>query len=150
MPTPDDVVLPAEHERATCPPDDTHASTALEELSGARDSSGSQNVDFSRHPRMQQQLTPPPDGSREQSPTETHSKPSSTSIDEPNRDTPTPMTATDDNVDDQRASQASPLSANAPAPIRFNPSNLAAPYPVHRVRAHLNLKIVIVLQGQPC
>jgi hypothetical protein len=133
MPTPDDVVSPAEHERATCPPEDTHTSTAHEELSTTRDSSASRNVDSSQRPRMQQQPTPPPHGSREQSPTETHSKPSSASIEAPNRDIPTPMTAIDENAEDQRASQASPLSAIAPAPIRYNTSQLAAPYPAHRV-----------------
>ncbi|KAJ4404850.1 hypothetical protein N0V91_005585 [Didymella pomorum] len=132
MPTPDDVVSPAEHERATCPPEDTHTSTAHEELSTTRDSSASRNVDSSQRPRMQQQPTPPPHGSREQSPTETHSKPSSASIEAPNRDIPTPMTAIDENAEDQRASQASPLSAIAPAPIRYNTSQLAAPYPAHR------------------
>lgn len=135
MPTPDDVVLPVEHERATCPPDDIHTSTAHEEPSGTRDSSASQDVDSARRPRTQQQPTPPPHGMREQSPTETLSKPSSASIQAPNRDIPTPMTATDDNAEDQRASQASPLSATQPAPIRFTPGHLAAPYPIHRVRA---------------
>lgn len=135
MPTPDDVVSPAEHERASCPPDDTHISTAHEELSDARDSSAGRNADSAQRPRMQQQPTPPPHGSREQSPAETHSKPSSASIEAPNRDIPTPMTAIEDNADDQRASQASPLSATAPAPIRYTPSHLAAPYPAHRVRS---------------
>lgn len=136
MPTPDDVVLPAEeHERTTCPPDDTHTSTVREGLSDARDSSASRNVGSGQRSRTQQQPTPPPHGSREQSPTETHSKPSSASIEAPNRDIPTPMTAIDDSTEDQRASQASPLSPTAPAPIRYNPSHLAAPYPAHRVRS---------------
>ncbi|KAJ4362771.1 hypothetical protein N0V95_001262 [Ascochyta clinopodiicola] len=81
---------------------------------------------------MQQQPTPPPHGTREQSLAETHSKPSSASIEAPNRDTPTPMTATDDGAEDPRTSLASPLSATAPLAIRFTPSYLAAPYPARR------------------
>lgn len=135
MPTPDDVVLPAEHERATCPPEDTHTSTEHGELSDAHESSTNNDVDSARRPPMQQQPTPPPHGTREQSPTETHSKPPSASIEAPNRDIPTPMTVTDDSAEDQRASQASPLSANAPAPTRYTPSHLAAPFPAQRVCA---------------
>jgi hypothetical protein len=132
MPTPDDVVSPAEHERATCPPEDARIPTA-HDLNNAHDSSASSNVESARRRPMQQQPTPPPHGTREQSPTETHSKPSGASIESPNRDIPTPMTSTDDGAEDQRASQSSPLCANAPAPIRYTPSYLAAPFPDHRV-----------------
>ena len=128
MPTPDDAVLsPAEHERATCPPDEPHTSTAHS------DSSVSDNVDPGRRLPAHRLPTPPPHGSREQSPSETHSKPSSASREEPHRDIPTPMTVTDDNAEDQRALQASPLSATAPAPNRYIPSHLAAPFSAHRV-----------------
>ncbi|KAF3005641.1 hypothetical protein E8E13_003403 [Curvularia kusanoi] len=131
MPTPDDVVSPVEHERATCPPDESHTSTAFSGLSDARDSSTGDNVDSERRTPAQRQPTLPPHAAREQSASETHSKPPNASIEAPNRDTPTPTTVTDDSVDDQRAS-ASPLSATAPAPIRFVPSHLAAPFPTHR------------------
>lgn len=134
MPTPDDVVSPAEHERAICPPEGTHTVTAHRELNENRDSSSAgHDVDSAQRRPMLQQPTPPPHGTREQSPAETHSKPPNASIEAPNRDIPTPMTATDDGAEDQRASQASPLSANAPVPIRYTPSHLAAPFPAHRV-----------------
>ena len=139
MPTPDDVVSPVEHERATCPPEDARISNA-HDLNDTRDGSASNHVEPARRRPMQQQPTPPPHGTREQSPSETHSKPSSASIEAPNRDTPTPMTATDDGAEDQRASQASPLSANAPAPIRYTPSHLAAPFPGHRVCLPIRLE----------
>ena len=135
MPTPDDVVSPVEHERAICPPEDSRTSTVHETLIDARDSDASNNVDFARRPPIQQQPTPPPHGTREQSPAETHSKPPGASIEAPNRDIPTPMTVVDDSAEDQRASQASPLSATAPAPTRYIPSHLAAPFPAHRVCA---------------
>lgn len=138
MPTPDDVVVsPVEqHEssltnRATCPPDDIRISTA-HALSSTRDSSVSDDVDPARRRPAQQQPTPP-HGAREQSPGETHVKPSGASIEAPNRDIPTPMTATDDGAEDQRTSLASPLSATASAPIRFTHSHLAAPFPAYRV-----------------
>ncbi|KAJ8115026.1 hypothetical protein OPT61_g3226 [Boeremia exigua] len=131
MPTPDDVVSPVEPERATCPPEDTRIPTAHGGLSDSHDSSARSNVDSARRAQTQRHPTPPPH-SAELSSAETHSKPSSASIEAPNRDTPTPMTVTDDGADDQRASQASPLSASAPAPIRYTSSHLAAPFSAHR------------------
>jgi glucose-induced degradation protein 4 len=148
MPTPDDaVVSPVEqHEssianRTTCPPDDARIST-FHDPSNARDSSASNHVDSAqRRPMQQQPPTPPPHGTREQSPAETHIKPPSASIEAPNRDIPTPMTATDDGAEDQRTSLASPLSATAPVAIRFTPSHLAAPFPSRRVRFRIELGI---------
>lgn len=147
MPTPDDVVVsPVEqHEssvanRATCPPEEARTSSP-HESSNTRGISASNDVDPAQRRSMLQQPTPPPHGTREQSPVETHSKPSSASIDAPNRDIPTPMTATDDGTEDQRTSLASPLSATAPAPIRFNPSHLAAPFPAYRVCARIRLEV---------
>ena len=132
MPTPDDVEHESIANRATCPPEEARISTT-HELSDIHDSSANNDGGAAQQRPMQQQPTPPPHGTRERSPTETHSKPSSASIDAPNRDTPTPMTATDDGAEDQRAAQASPLSATAPAPIRSTPSHLASPFLTHRV-----------------
>lgn len=131
MPTPSDVVLPVEHEaianRATCPPDESR-STTVHELNATSHESAAIDAPM-------QLPTPPPQEPLEGAhpPPESHSKPSTAHTDAPTRDIPTPMTAIEDTVEDQRASQASPLTANAPAPASLIPSHLSSPFPVHRV-----------------
>jgi hypothetical protein len=136
MPTPDDaMILPLEHEgsRATCPPDesrilDPHESSQTNAANANAIADSAADVPIS-------QPTAPPreDAGRAQSPPENHTKPPSTSIEAPNCDTPTPMTSTDDGAEEQRTSQPSPLSANAPAPVLPSPSHLTSPFPTHRV-----------------
>lgn len=137
MPTPDDaMVSPVEHEsiasRATCPPEDARTTTAHDshgsDDNGTRDRHGD-----SAHDVAMQDSTPP----RQQSPanaqtlTDAHSKPAGADIETPNRDTPTPMTATDDGADEQRTSQTSPLSPTTPVSLYAH--HLSSPFPAHRV-----------------
>jgi hypothetical protein len=128
MPTPDDeaMVSPVEHEsiagRTTCPPEDARIIPTHE-----LNDTPSPSVPM-------QQPTPSPQSSREptQAPDDIHSKISSTNIEAPSRDIPTPMTATDDGTEEQRTSQASPLSTAAPVSLLAN--HLSSPFPAHRVR----------------
>jgi hypothetical protein len=138
MPTPDDeaMVLPVEHEsiagRTTCPPEDARI-IATHELNQTRSSDHNSNANSVPHVPMQQP-TPSPQSSREptQAPDDTHGKISSANIEAPSRDIPTPMTATDDGTEEQRTSQASPLSTAAPTSLLA--SHLSSPFPAHRVR----------------
>jgi hypothetical protein len=129
MPTPSDV-LPVEHEsianRATCPPDESRITTAHELNAPSHDEPA---IDA-----PMQLPTPPPQEplAGAQSPPESHNKPSSAQIEAPSRDIPTPMTATDDGTEDQRASHASPIHATVPASLLV--SHLSSPFPAHRVR----------------
>jgi len=125
MPTPDDVMgSPVEHEsiagRTTCPPEDARIIPTHE-----LNDTPSPSVPM-------QQPTPSPQSSREptQAPDDIHSKISSTNIEAPSRDIPTPMTATDDGTEEQRTSQASPLSTAAPVSLLAN--HLSSPFPAHR------------------
>lgn len=137
MPTPDDAIAShMEHEsiaasRATCPPDDVHTITT-HDLNATRTRTASDgNSESASHAPMQQPTPPPQDSPAEaQTMADAHSKPSSTDIDAPNRDTPTPMTATDDGAEEQRTSHASPLSATAPISLATN--HLSSPFPAHR------------------
>jgi len=139
MPTPNDVVSPIEHEsianRATCPPDESRISSA-QELNQTSDTNASSNVEPTIDAPMQLPTPPPQDSvARAQPPSESHTKPSSAHIEAPSRDIPTPMTATtDDSTEEQRISQASPLSAATPAPTSLLASHLSSPFPAHRVR----------------
>jgi hypothetical protein len=144
MPTPDDAtVSPVEHEsiagRATCPPEEARI-TSAHEPNEAHGSSASNNVESIMEAPMQQPTPPPQEPSTQaQSPSEDHTKTSNT-IEAPNRDIPTPMTTTDDGSEEQRTSQASPLSANAPAPVSALASHLASPFPAYRVRPYIVLR----------
>jgi hypothetical protein len=137
MPTPDDeaMVLPVEHEsiagRPTCPPEESRI-IATHELNEPRGSTHDSNASSMPHVPMQQP-TPSPQNSREhtQAPDDIHTKLSSTDVDSPNRDIPTPMTATDDGTEEQRTSHVSPLSTAAPASLLA--SHLSSPFPAHRV-----------------
>lgn len=127
MPTPDDAIpSPVEHEsttsRTTCPPDEARIANA-HELNASPQFNDSSNVGPTIDVPMQ--LPTPPSDS------DSHSKPSSARIEAPNRDTPTPMTATDDGAEEHRASQASPL---APGPGPLFSSHLTSPFPAQRVR----------------
>ncbi|CAA9958749.1 hypothetical protein P3342_003652 [Pyrenophora teres f. teres] len=135
MPTPDDaMVSPMEHEdmntRTTCPPDESRTGDgrALNELRHSSHDSNATHV-----PDVPTQLpTPPPQDCPEhtQMPADSHTKPSGADIETPNRDIPTPMTATDDGTDEQRTSQASPLTATAPVSLLAH--HLSSPFPAHR------------------
>jgi hypothetical protein len=139
MPTPDDVMVsPVEHEsiagRATCPPEESR-NTVAHELPQSPAFNAANNVESAIDVPMQLPTPPPQDTPAHAHPTtEAHSKPSSARIEAPNRDTPTPMTATDDGTEEQRISQASPLSTTAPGPTSLLASHLASPFPPRRVR----------------
>ncbi|KAL5115209.1 hypothetical protein ACEQ8H_006883 [Pleosporales sp. CAS-2024a] len=126
MPTPDDAMLsPVEHEastasRTTCPPDDARSATA-HERSPSPAFHGSSNGVAAIDVPMQLPTPPSP---------ESRSKPSSARIEAPNRDTPTPMTATDDGADDQRTSQAPSFGPCAAQPVLA--SHLSSPFPARR------------------
>lgn len=117
---------PFEHEsvtaHTTCPPDDarTLAAHDIDIDSTRHDSADEGDNVVSRHP------APPP--------AEPHTKPAAADMDAPARDIPTPVTTTDDGVDDQRASQASPVSTTASAALPLAASQLTWPFPAHRVR----------------
>ena len=136
MPTPDDAIV-SEHEsiagRATCPPEESRIITT-HELNEQVDITTASNVASAPDAPMQQP-TPPPQESpvHAQMSGEAHSKPASTDIEAPSRDIPTPMTATDDGGEEQRTSQASPLSANAPVPVSLLANQLSSPFPAYRV-----------------
>jgi hypothetical protein len=138
MPTPDDaMVSPVEHEsiagRSTCPPEESRV-TPTRALSQTPDFNANSNGDSVIDVPMQLPTPPPQEpSSRAQPPPEPHSKPSSARIEAPARDTPTPMTSTDDGAEEQRISQASPLSATAPPPTSPYASHLSSPFPAHRV-----------------
>jgi len=137
MPTPDDaIVSPVEHEdmnaRTTCPPDESRSGDgrALNEL---RHSSHDSNATHVAHVPTQLPTPPPQDcPEHAQTPADSHTKPSGAEIETPNRDIPTPMTATDDGTEEQRTSQASPLTATAPVSLLAH--HLSSPFPAHRVR----------------
>jgi hypothetical protein len=139
MPTPDDVMVsPVEHEsiagRATCPPEESWNIVA-HELPQSPAFNAANNVESAIDVPMQLPTPPPQDAPAHTHPhTETHSKPSSARIEAPNRDTPTPMTATDDGTEEQRISQASPLSTTAPGPTSLLGSHLSSPFSARRVR----------------
>ncbi|KAF1834250.1 hypothetical protein BDW02DRAFT_569265 [Decorospora gaudefroyi] len=136
MPTPDDAMaLPAveQHEsitsRTTCPPEELRI-IATAEVNDTRPDASDSNASSAPNVPMQQPTPPPEDASaRAQTPTDTPSKPSSSDIDAPSRDIPTPMTATDDGTE-ERPSQASPMSTTAP--VSLLPSHLSSPFPAHR------------------
>jgi hypothetical protein len=146
MPTPDDeaMVLPVEHEsiagRTTCPPEDARI-IATHELNQTRSSDHNSNANSVPHVPMQQP-TPSPQSSREptQAPDDTHGKISSANIEAPSRDIPTPMTATDDGTEEQRTSQASPLSTAAPTSLLA--SHLSSPFPAHRFLPHTSSSLL--------
>jgi hypothetical protein len=139
MPTPDDVMVsPVEHEsiagRATCPPEESR-NTVAHELPQSPAFNAANNVESAIDVPMQLPTPPPQDAPAHTHPhTETRSKPSSARIEAPNRDTPTPMTATDDGTEEQRISQASPLSTTAPGPTSLLGSHLSSPFSARRVR----------------
>lgn len=146
MPTPDDAIpSPVEHEstasRTTCPPDEARIANANELNASPRFNDGS-NVGPTIDVPMQLPTPPLQDTSAHAPPSsgsDSHSKPSSARIEAPNRDTPTPMTATDDGAEEQRTSQASPL-APGPAPLFSN--HLTSPFPAQRVRHPRNWSCV--------
>lgn len=145
MPTPNDAIGShvVEHEsidvanRPTCPPEEVRSISTIP----TRDLNAASRIHYpSSHgnngsalPVPMQQLTPPPQDSPAdlvQTSPDRHSKPSSSDIDAPNRDIPTPMTVTDDGAEEQRTSHASPLSATAP--VSLITSHLSSPFPAHR------------------
>ncbi|KAJ4372875.1 hypothetical protein N0V83_003166 [Neocucurbitaria cava] len=137
MPTPDDAIATvSEHEsiagRTTCPPEESRI-TATRALNQDADITAASNVESAPDAPMQQPTPPPQElPVHAQSPGDAHSKPASTDIDAPSRDIPTPMTATDDGGEEQRTSQASPLSANAPVPLSLLAHQLSSPFPAYR------------------
>jgi hypothetical protein len=139
MPTPHDVMVsPVEHEsttgRATCPPEESR-NTVAHELPQSPTFNAADHVESSIDVPMQLPTPPPQDSPAHTHPTtESRTKPSSARIEAPNRDTPTPMTVTDDGTEEQRLSQASPLSATAPGPTSLLASHLSSPFPAQRVR----------------
>jgi len=140
MPTPDDaIVSPVEHEsianRPTCPPEEARI-VNTRDLNETRHLSANSNVDPVHDVPMQQPTPPPQDSPAHASVApDIHSKPSGTDMEALARDIPTPMTAADDGDSEQRTTQASPLSASAPAPVSpFANHHLSSPFPAHRVR----------------
>lgn len=145
MPTPDDAMLsPVEHEsnatHATCPPEESRTITEQDSNPSSDSEAHTRSSLESVVDVPMQQPTPPPQDSPSyaQSPTDSHTKPSSSNIEAPNRDIPTPVTTIDDGTDDQRTSHASPLSVTAPGPVAPPPppaqvSYLASPFPANRV-----------------
>jgi hypothetical protein len=138
MPTPDDVMRsPVEHEsttaHTTCPPDEVRT-VAAHESSQSPIFNATSHVEPVIDVPMQLPTPPPQDSPAHAPPSpENHSKPSGACIEEPSRDIPTPMTATDDGPDEQRTSQTSPLSATAPGPTSLLASHLSSPFPPYRV-----------------
>ncbi|KAH5763930.1 hypothetical protein HBI16_162980 [Parastagonospora nodorum] len=136
MPTPDDAMpSPVEHEstasRTTCPPDEARIANA-HELNPSPQFNDSSNVGPTIDVPMQLPTPPPQDTPAHAPPSsdsDSHSKPSSARIEAPNRDTPTPMTATDDGAEEQRTSQVPPL---APGPGPLFSSHLSSPFPAQR------------------
>ncbi|KAF2131307.1 hypothetical protein P153DRAFT_429638 [Dothidotthia symphoricarpi CBS 119687] len=138
MPTPNDAMLspPVEHGstagHATCPPDESRIASTVEMMESG--TMATNNIAASALEPSMQQPTPPPEVSPAPQPLSVDFKPANTHTETPTRDTPTPMTATDDGTEDQRASQTSPLSANTttPAPTSLLASQLSLPYPTQR------------------
>lgn len=119
--------------RATCPPDERIANNTRA-LDQSHAFSAASNERHDIDVPMQLPTPPPQDAPAHALPSpESHTKPESARIEAPNRDIPTPMTATDDGADEQRASQTSPLSANAPSPTSLLASHLSSPFPAQRV-----------------
>lgn len=132
---------PAEHTanaagRTTCPPEESRMNPSHD----VNDGQPSLILHNGEQPfnAPAQQPTPPP--TERESPAHAHSpsnpnpKPTESPIEGPVRDIPTPMSATDDSVEDPRNPQASPLSATASAPVSWpQPRHLTSAYPSHRV-----------------
>ncbi|KAH7413997.1 vacuolar import and degradation protein-domain-containing protein [Phaeosphaeria sp. MPI-PUGE-AT-0046c] len=118
--------------RATCPPDERIANSTRE-LDQSPPFSAASNGRHHMDVPMQLPTPPPQDAPAHAPPTpESHTKPESAPIEAPTRDIPTPMTATDDGAEEQRAIQTSPLSANPPSPTSLLASHLSSPFPAQR------------------
>lgn len=146
MPTPDDAMLspPAEREheshlagRATCPPEESRIQTPRD-VTIEQPIHEDDNVDTSFIAPMQQPTPPPGDQeshSEAHPSTAAHHKSSSSNIEGPIRDIPTPISATDESTEEQRNPQVSPVTATAPTPMSWSqPSALTSPFPSQRVR----------------
>jgi glucose-induced degradation protein 4 len=121
--------------RTTCPPEDSR--TQLSQPITIHHPSSRPDDAESVFNDPAQQPTPPAE--REltalaHSPSESHMKPSDMPIEGPIRDIPTPTSAIDDSVDDQRNPLTSPLSATAPGPGSWPHHRLSTPHPNYRVR----------------
>ncbi|KAL6704815.1 hypothetical protein ACN47E_007619 [Coniothyrium glycines] len=140
MPTPDDaMVSPAEHEgiasRPTCPPEESRLAH-VRDAGGPRHTRTGSNVNVtSAEEEPLPHSTPPPQHppAHASLASDSHGKPTGADMEPPARDISTPMTATDDGEAEQRASQASPLSATAPAPASPLAGHfLSSPFPSYR------------------
>jgi len=130
---------PLEHEGylgGRCPPEESrihasHSPSIGQQLRDANDDEPTLDAPA--------QLPTPPPTERESppralTPPDSHSKPSDMRIEDPIRDIPTPVSATDDGTEERRNAQTSPLSATAPAPITWSQHKLlTSPHPSHRV-----------------
>lgn len=140
--------LPAEHEGhlgGRCPPEESHIQTPHTSRIEQRPLNVADDRPALNAPA--QQPTPPPterdSPPRALSPPDTHTKPTEMTIEGPIRDIPTPVSATDDGVDEQRNAQASPLSAAAPAPaLWLQHKLLTSPHPSHRFLPHTSSSLL--------
>lgn len=144
MPTPNDVTMlspPAEEHdhRTTCPPEESRVYIHGTDDVADEQSSQPDDQNDATFNAPTQQPTPPP--AELESPTgidtpaDSHTKTADIDVDGPTRNIPTPMSAIDDSIEEQRRnSHASPLSATAPASASWlQHSALTSPFPSHRV-----------------
>jgi hypothetical protein len=131
---------PLEHEgylSGRCPPEESriHAShvPTIEQHSPEMSDDGTElNAPAQLPTPPPTEREPPP---RALSPPDSHTKPSEMRIDDPIRDIPTPVSATDDGAEERRVAQASPLSATTLTTITWSQHKLlTSPHPSHRVR----------------
>ncbi|KAF1956416.1 hypothetical protein CC80DRAFT_76461 [Byssothecium circinans] len=121
-----------DHGHASCPPEESrnHSPPREQHIPIVDDR------EQSMAPPAQQPTPPPIDldpSPRAQPALESHHKPSDMPIDTPARDIHTPISATEESVEEQRNAQVSPLSATAAAPIWSQHRYLTSPYPSYRV-----------------
>ncbi|KAF1975074.1 hypothetical protein BU23DRAFT_552907 [Bimuria novae-zelandiae CBS 107.79] len=120
--------------RSTCPPEELriHPSRTVTVAPSSHDAI----EDDALLDRAQQPTPPPTDDPTtlaRPSSSESHPKPMNSPVEGPIRDIPTPMSAADDSVEEQRQRQASPLSATAPSNASWSQQRYQpAPYPCHR------------------
>ncbi|KAF2637107.1 hypothetical protein P280DRAFT_139388 [Massarina eburnea CBS 473.64] len=138
MPT-DSMPSPASehgHVHSSCPPEESWGLTSTHEHHTRDVNDGAPSM----APPAQQPTPPPTDRdppARAQQPSELHYKPSDMPLEMPARDIPTPISATDESVEEQRNTQVSPLSATMAAPSPWSQHRyLTSPHPGHRFLPH--------------
>lgn len=132
--------------RSTCPPEELriHAAHTAIVAPSSRDALSD---DVPIHVPAQQPTPPPTDDpvspARTRSSSETHPKPIETSVEDPIRDIPTPMSTLDDGAEEPRHAHVSPLSATAPTTTAWSQQRYPTPpYSAHRVCCIIFLQAV--------